>query len=137
MPGSQTSRRMTSKSLGGGPFEGLFGAGRGRDEIAFIGEDGGKRFANAAFVVNDQNAGLRSDHEDSAPECSPARAGVASAAGSSTRKREPTGELSSTCKVPPCSATMRAAMARPSPVPRSLVEKCGRKSLSLSSGEMP
>src|SRR6266446_602602 len=38
--------------------------------------------------------------------------------------------------LPPCSATMRAAMARPRPVPRSLVEKCGRKSLSLSSDEI-
>src|SRR5579863_309069 len=52
-------------------------------------------------------------------------------------KREPVGELSSTRRPPPCSATMRAAMARPRPVPRSLVEKWGRKSLSLSCGEMP
>ena len=52
-------------------------------------------------------------------------------------KRAPTGKLSSTWMLPPCSAMMRAAMASPRPVPRSLVEKCGRKSLSLSSGEMP
>src|SRR6476619_1973869 len=60
-----------------------------------------------------------------------------SAEGSSRMKQEPTGELSSTRRPPPCSATMRAAMARPRPVPRSLVEKWGRKSLSLSCGDMP
>ena len=50
---------------------------------------------------------------------------------------EPTGSLSSTLREPLCSATIRLAMARPRPVPRSFVEKCGRKRRSLSSGEMP
>ena len=46
-----------------------------------------------------------------------------SAEGSSRIKREPAGELSSTRRPPPCSATIRAAMASPRPVPRSFVEK--------------
>src|SRR6266705_993879 len=105
--------------------------------IALVLENRGERFSNASFVVHDEEMRSRCHRVASDPLWSASEAGVNSATGSSTRKRDPTGTLSSTWMLPPCSATMRAAMARPRPVPRSLVEKCGRKSLSLSSGEIP
>ena len=60
-----------------------------------------------------------------------------SAAGNRIKNRVPVGKLSSTRIVPLCSAMIRLAIANPSPVPRSFVEKCGKNSRSLSSGEIP
>src|SRR5271170_964520 len=60
-----------------------------------------------------------------------------SAAGNRITNRVPVGKLSSTRIVPLCSAIIRLAIANPNPVPRSLVEKCGKNSRSLSSGEIP
>ena len=56
--------------------------------------------------------------------------------GKRITNRAPAGILL-TRIVPLCSAMIRLAIARPKPVPRSFVEKCGRKSLSLSEGEIP
>src|SRR5208337_622635 len=108
--------------------------GNGIHGVAFVAQDGGQGFANALFVIDDQEFGVKGHRSLSAPERS-ILAADNSATGNSIRKREPTGRLSSTRREPPCSEIMRAAMASPRPVPRSLVEKCGKKSLSLSCGE--
>src|SRR5712691_9641370 len=122
---------------GGGALQGFLGGTHGFHMVALVFENRRERFTNASLVVHDEEMRSRAHRVASDPLWSAREAGVNSTTGSSTRKRDPTGRLSSTWMLPPCSATMRAAMARPSPVPRSLVEKCGRKSLSLSSGEMP
>src|SRR5260370_27030884 len=121
---------------GGGALQGFLGGTHGFYMVALVLENRGERFTNASFVVHDEEVRSWCHRMASDPLWSAREAGVNSAAGSSTRNRDPTGRLSSTWMLPPCSATMRAAMARPSPGPRSLVEKCGRKSLSLSSGEI-
>src|SRR5438034_1750648 len=105
--------------------------------IAFIPQDESEGLANASLVVDDEDVWPQRHRAVGDPLWSATEAAGNSAAGNSITKREPTGKLSSTWMLPPCSAMMRAAMASPRPVPRSLVEKCGRKSLSLSSGEMP
>src|SRR6266568_3297522 len=105
--------------------------------ITLIFEDRRKGFADSGFVVHHEQMRSWGHRVASLPLWSAMEAGVNSAAGSSTRKREPTGRLSSTWMLPPCSATIRAAIARPRPVPRSFVENCGRNSLSLSCGEIP
>ena len=51
--------------------------------------------------------------------------------------RAPSGGCSGRRSVPLCSLTIWLTMASPSPVPFFFVEKWGRKSLSLSSTEMP
>src|SRR6266852_2271967 len=122
---------------GTGAIQRLLGGTDGFDVIALLLENRGKRFADSGLVIHNQKVRFGGHQAASVPLWSATEAGVNSATGSSTRKREPAGRLSSTWMLPPCSATMRAAMASPNPVPRSLVEKCGRNSLSLSSGEMP
>src|SRR6267142_5296546 len=122
---------------GTGAVQRLLGGSHSFDVIALLLENRGKRFADSGLVIHNQKVRFGGHQAASVPLWSATEAGVNSATGSSTRKREPAGRLSSTWMLPPCSATMRAAMARPKPVPRSLVEKCGRNSLSLSSGEMP
>src|SRR6267143_28729 len=122
---------------GTGTIERLLGGSDGFDVIALLLENRGKRFTDSGLVIHNQKLRFVGHQAASDPLWSAMEAGVNSAAGSSTRKREPAGRLSSTWMLPPCSATMRAAIARPSPVPRSFVEKCGRNSLSLSSGEIP
>jgi len=39
-------------------FDGAFGGIRGFGHVALVGEDGGERFADAGFVVNDEDVGL-------------------------------------------------------------------------------
>src|ERR1700674_909109 len=121
----------------GGPLQGILSGSYSFHMVALVLKNGGERFTNASLVVHHEKMRPRCHRVASDPLWSASEAGVNSATGSSTRNRDPTGRLSSTWMLPPCSATIRAAMAKPSPVPRSLVEKCGRKSLSLSSGEMP
>ena len=53
----------------------------------------------------------------------PTKRAPATLTGSSTKKRVPTGRLSSTRMRPPCSSRMCRTIARPRPVPRPLVEK--------------
>ena len=93
MPGSQTSRRMNSSSSVAGTLKGFFRRSCSADHVSFIGEDGGERFANAAFVVDDQDAGFWGHHEASAAVMVPGgRAGVASATGKTApRKARATG----------------------------------------------
>src|SRR5208283_2162253 len=123
---------------GGDAIERFFGGAHGFHNVMFVAKDGSKGFADTRFIVHDQDFVRRAHESLSTPPMRSAGAvAESSATGSSIKKREPTGRLSSTRREPPCSEMMRAAMARPSPVPRSLVEKCGKKSLSLSCGEMP
>src|SRR5205823_3197476 len=118
-------------------LQSLFGGSNGVHLIALVFENQRERLADAGFIVDDQNVGARRHKAALDPLWSATVADVKSATGSSMTKREPTGKLSSTWMLPPCSAMIRAAIASPRPVPRSLVEKWGRKSLSLSSGEIP
>src|SRR6266571_2088184 len=120
-----------------GTLQGFLRGCHGFHVMAFVAEDRSERLSNAGFVVDDEEAWSSGHGAVSVPLWSAMMAGVNSATGNSMTKREPMGELSSTWMLPPCSAMMRAAMARPSPVPRSFVEKCGRNNLSLSSGEIP
>src|ERR1700682_1600581 len=122
---------------GGSALQGFLGGTHSFNVVALVLENRRERFTNASLIVHDEEMRSRCHRVASDPFGSAEDAGVNFATGSSTRKRDPAGRFSSTWILPPCSATIRAAMARPSPVPRSLVEKCGRKSLSLSSGEMP
>src|SRR5579863_7058645 len=127
--------------------EAFLGGGRGDDLESFVTQERAQRFADSAFVVDDQYGcgHLQPEFRIFSPLTAPSyTAGLAaggtagtSAAGKRMTNFVPTGKLSSTRMLPLCSATMRLAMARPSPVPRSLVEKCGRNSRSLSSGEIP
>src|SRR5215471_12694276 len=118
-------------------FEGLLGRANGIDAILFIAKNGREGLANAFFIVDNQDFRFHTHRSESSAARSEAAAAEISATGNSIRKREPTGWLSSTRREPPCSEMMRAAIARPRPVPRSLVEKCGRNNLSLSCGEIP
>src|SRR4029077_15083339 len=118
-------------------LERLLSRANGIDRILFIAKNGRQRFANTFFIVDDQDFWFRTHRSESSPARSEVVAAEISATGNSIRKREPTGWLSSTRIEPPCSEMMRAAIARPRPVPRSLVEKCGRNNLSLSCGEIP
>src|SRR5712692_4530795 len=114
----------------GGTFQGFLRGSHGLHLMAFVAEDRRERFANAGFVVDDEEAWSSGHGAMSVPLWVAMTAGVNSATGNSMTKREPAGELSSTWMLPPCSAMMRAAMARPSPVPRSFVD---RKSTRLNS----
>ena len=62
---------------------------------------------------------------------------VSAATGNSITKRLPTGLFSSTRMEPLWSSTILLTMARPSPVPRCLVEKYGRNNRSFTSRETP
>src|SRR5882672_9123921 len=121
---------------GGSAIQGFLSGTHSFNVVALVLENRRERFTYASLIVHDEEMRSRCHRVASAPLWSAKDAGVNSATGSSTRKRDPAGRLSSAGIPPPCSDTMRAAMARPSPVPPSLVEKCGRKSVSLSSGEM-
>src|SRR5579864_6983613 len=79
----------------GGALERFFGRAHGFDDVTFILQDGGKGFANAGFVVDDQKVRARGHQEASTSLRSAAGAGAGSATGSSIRKREPIGKLSS------------------------------------------
>src|SRR5713226_4209642 len=79
-----------------GAREGFFGRSHRFDEITFVLQDGGKRFANAGLVVDHQKMRARGHQEASTSLRSAAAAAAGSATGSSIRKREPTGKLSST-----------------------------------------
>ena len=57
--------------------------------------------------------------------------------GSSIVNRVPRGALSVTSMLPPCSAMILRTIARPSPLPRRLVEKYGMNSFSRSAVVMP
>src|SRR6267154_4518787 len=78
-----------------GALECFFGGAYGFDEIALVFQDGGKGFSDAGFVVDDQQVRTRGHQVASTSLRSAAGAGAGSATGSSIRKREPTGKLSS------------------------------------------
>src|SRR5229473_337957 len=113
----------------------LFAGRYRRGLIPFVSEDRRKRLADALLVVHNED-GMRHGFPFQAVR-GEIGAAATSVMGSCRMNLAPMGELSSTRMDPWCSAMMRLAMARPSPVPRSFVEKWGRKSLSLSSGEIP
>ena len=88
--------------------ERFVGARRGDHGIAFAAKEDLEELAQAALVV---------DHQD-------ARGGLiapAPAAGSRTRKRVPTPGWLSTWSAPPWLSTMRCTVGSPSPVPSALV----------------
>src|SRR5207253_2127594 len=105
-----------------GTFQGFLGRPHRIHLIAFIPQDESEGLANASLVVDDEDVWPQRHRAVGDPLWSATEAAGNSAAGNSITKREPTGKLSSTWMLPPCSAMMRAAMASPRPVPRSLVE---------------
>ncbi len=134
--------------------KGLGGGGGGGDEVILFAEDGLERLADLGFVVDDEDVvsfgggGLRADgcrlgFFEGGFEFGHGVVGATAARGllgcvevwslsaavagrSSTMKRAPAGSFFSARMVPPCSWMILAAMARPRPVPRCLVEKYGR-----------
>src|ERR1019366_8762670 len=104
--------------------------------------DGFEGVADFGFVVDDQDVvhelGTRFEVRGSRLEDSVvgSESGMG-AAGSSMMKVAPAGEFFSARMVPSCSWTILAAMARPRPVPRCLVEKLGRKRRSRISSVRP
>src|ERR1051326_450137 len=112
-----------------------FAAFRGLDGVSFVFEYSAQRLADARLVIHYQNPALL-------PTCAGAAAAlsavsVSTMAGISMMNLAPAGWLSSTRIVALCSLTIWLTIARPSPVPRFLVEKYGRKSFSFSSGLTP
>ncbi len=99
----------------------LFAGRYRRGLIPFVGEDRRKRLADALLVVHNED-GMRHGFPFQAVR-GEIGAAATSVMGSCRMNLAPMGELSSTRMDPWCSAMMRLAMARPSPVPRSLVEK--------------
>src|ERR1019366_5256064 len=111
-------------------------AGRGLYRVALVFQHAAQGLADPRLVIHYPNPSRFHIFTAEGFRSASAAGGggsFSSMAGSSTVKRAPTGWLSSTRMVPLCSATMWLTMARPKPVPRFLVEKYGRKSLSLSS----
>src|SRR2546428_4193177 len=111
---------------GGGTFQGFLRGSHSLHLMAFVAEDRGERFANAGFVVDDEEAWFSGHGAVSIPLGLAMMAGVNSATCNSITKREPIGGISSKSMLPPCSSVMCAAIARPSPAPQPSVEKCGR-----------
>ena len=108
----------------------LFTALDGGGVITLIFEHAAQRLPYERLVVDDQDTCIF--HE--------AAASIGTAAGMtgiSTMNRAPEGMLSSTRIKASWSERIRLTIARPSPVPRPLVEKYGKNSFSLSSREMP
>jgi hypothetical protein len=52
---------------GGGALESLLGGGNGFDVIALVAENGGERFADAGFIVDDKEVGFGGHRADSVP----------------------------------------------------------------------
>ena len=100
-----------------------FAALHGRDGVGFILQHAAQGLADVRFVVHHQDAPQLHDSIAAGRAPAPSAASASTMAGSSTVKRAPTGWLSSTRIWPLCSATMWLTMARPTPVPRFLVEK--------------
>ena len=142
IPFSHTSSRTRSKLPPLQPVETFLARRDGLDVVAFVAQKRAEGLADAAFIVDDENGCWRSWLLASLDvprrgSALPAAVAGTSAAGNRITKRVPTGKLSSARIVPLCSAIIRLAIASPNPVPRSFVEKCGRNSRSLSSGEIP
>src|SRR5260370_42698943 len=102
---------------------GLAGSGCGYF-VTFVLEHSAQGFADLGLVVHDEDSVHYDFMFDPLAEV---------ATGNSTTNRAPTGVFSSTRTEPWCSSTMRLTMASPNPVPRSLVEKYGKKSFSRKS----
>ena len=92
---------------GGDAVQSFFGGAHGFHGVMFVAQDGGERFADARLIVHDQDFVRRAHESLSIPERSAGAAVESSATGSSIKKREPTGRLSSTRREPPCSEMMR------------------------------
>ncbi len=97
-----------------------FGRARGRGhKVAFLAQNLRQRIANVRLVVRDQDVG-----HTGTPSAAATTAGSGTrASGSSIRKQAPVAPRCSARIVPWWSCTILAAIARPRPVPRCLVEK--------------
>src|SRR5437899_12474274 len=121
-----------------GVLESFLARSHGIDAIALALQNRGERLADPGFIVHNQNAGMLRHRRVSEAQLRPARCvRTLSAAGNSTKKRGPTGRLSPTLNLAPWSATRRAAMAHPRPVPATLVEQPRRKTFAHVSGQDP
>src|SRR5581483_6930852 len=121
-------------------LEASFAGGDGGSFVTFVLQDSGERLLNSDFVVHDEDVvhgqkrvcrSLRRLVYAEIPWA------ASTASGSSGIKRAPTGWFSSTRMEPWWSSMMRLTIAKPSPVPRFLVEKYGRKSFSFISRVTP
>src|SRR5262249_40606374 len=110
----QDERRLLPRAKGA-CFGRVLGDG---NTVALVLQDFGEEFADADFVVDDQDV-VRWDHGGAYPTLSPALR------GNTIVTRDPRGSRFASSTRPPCSWTILRTMARPRPVPFAFVVTLG------------